>query len=108
MEELGKAFPSLKQVILDERDAFMTAKLRQTAEALQYNHDGTGEKVIVALVGAGHCQGMMKKLSQRNDAISILPNLLETKKRKVGPEELSSLVTDIVQFDYSYIWGPDQ
>jgi len=107
MEELDKAFPTLKRVIIEERDAFMVSKLRQTAEALIHSSaDNQKSKVIVAVVGAGHCSGMLEKLSQ-NDLKSpekILSNIVETKKRKVqNDEEVSSLVTDICQFDYSCI-----
>jgi pheromone shutdown protein TraB len=108
MEELNKAFPTLKRVIIEERDAFMVAKLRQTAEALIHNSsDDQKPKVIVAIVGAGHCSGMLEKLIQIDDRKSpekILSSIVETKKRKVqNDEEVSSLVTDICQFDYSCI-----
>jgi len=120
MEELGKAFPTLKRVIIEERDEFMVAKLRQTAEILRRSSGQDGEKVIVAVVGAGHCPGMLQKLAQNGPISSgdgktpiqmqpdrspenILPSILETKKRKMdNDEEISSLVSDIVSFDYSY------
>ncbi|KAL7532067.1 hypothetical protein ACHAXR_005335, partial [Thalassiosira sp. AJA248-18] len=115
MEELGKAFPTLKRVIIEERDEFMVAKLRQTAEILMNSHGQDGEKVIVAVVGAGHCPGMLEKLLQTNTICvedeakplrpeKVLPGLVETKKRKTSNDaEISSLTTDIVQFDYSYV-----
>ena len=108
MEELNKAFPTLKRVIIEERDAFMVAKICQTAEALMRSSTGDqNPKIIVAVVGAGHCSGMLEKLSQIDDRKSpekILSNIVETKKRKVqNDEEISSLVTDICQFDYSCI-----
>jgi len=109
MEELNKAFPTLKRVIIEERDEFMVAKIRQTAEALIHSSsDDQNPKVIVAVVGAGHCSGMLEKLlSQIDDRKSpekILSNIVETKKRKVqNDEEVSSQVTDICQFDYSCI-----
>ena len=119
MEELGKSFPTLKRVIIEERDEFMVAKLRQTAQILTNSQNQGDEKIIVAVVGAGHCPGMIEKLKQqykKNKADetaplpdtrpeTILPGLLETKKRKVSnDEEISSLTTDITQFDYSYIF----
>lgn len=114
MEELGKTFPSLKRVIIEERDEFMVAKLQQTAEALMHNNDRGGEKVIVAVVGAGHCPGMLEKLEQRyvldtaSDGRSrrperVLPDLVKTKKLIATDDDLASLVTDIVLFDYSYV-----
>lgn len=104
INELGKVFPTLKRVIIDERDEFMVAKLRQTA-ALMHSNAHVGEKVIVAVVGAGHCPGLLEKLMNGEDKRrpeNVLPGLVRTKKRIAPDEEISSLVTDIVQFDYSY------
>jgi pheromone shutdown protein TraB len=105
MEEMGKAFPSIKRVIIEERDDFMTAKLRQCAEMLMQMKDEKPNRVIVAVVGAGHCTGMLNKLLDRTrDDGLILKNLVETKKRKLNnDEEIMSLVTDVVQFDYDYV-----
>ena len=92
----------------------MVAKLRQTAQILTNSQDQGDEKIIVAVVGAGHCPGMLEKLKNKADETApspdtrpetVLPGLLETKKRKVSnDEEISSLTTDITQFDYSYIF----
>lgn len=109
MEELSKAFPSIKKVIIEERDDFMTAKLRQCSEMLMHMEDivDRPNRVIVAIVGAGHCSGMVEKLLDRarNDGPEeLLQTLVETKKRKLNnDEEVLSLVTDVVQFDYGYI-----
>jgi hypothetical protein len=107
MDELGKSFPSLKRVIIEERDSYMAAKLRQTAEMLMgIGEDDSHEKVVVAVVGAGHCSGMMAKLMDRNKTDApeeILQTLVETNRRKLNnDEEVLSLVTDIVQLDYEY------
>ena len=111
MEELGKSFPTLKRVIIEERDEFMVAKLIQTAEAMSLNNNHRGDKVIVAVVGAGHCPGMLEKLVDRYalDRVDehsrpdrILPKLIKTKKMIATDDDLTSLVTDIVMFDYSY------
>lgn len=53
LQELGRAVPSIKTVLLDERDAYLAAKIR-AAE---------GEK-IVAVVGAGHMQGIKEALEE--------------------------------------------
>ena len=112
MEELGKSFPTLKRVIIEERDEFMVAKLIQTAEAMSLNNNHRGDKVIVAVVGAGHCPGMLEKLVDRYalDRVEehsrpdrILPELIKTKKMIANDDDLTSLVTDIVMFDYSYV-----
>lgn len=53
MKELGEAMPSLKRVLIDERDLFLTQKMREA----------DGER-IVAVVGAGHLQGIERALRQ--------------------------------------------
>ncbi len=54
MNELGKAMPELKRVLIDERDGYLTHKMKEAK----------GEK-IVAVVGAGHVEGIKEAL--RND-----------------------------------------
>jgi pheromone shutdown-related protein TraB len=53
MQELGRAMPILKTVLIDERDTYLTQKMR-AAE---------GNK-IVAVVGAGHVEGMAQALQE--------------------------------------------
>ena len=66
MSELGEAMPTLKRVLIDERDAYLAQKIR----------DSEGERVV-AVVGAGHVQGMLTALSvNRNidlDEINEIP-----------------------------------
>jgi pheromone shutdown protein TraB len=51
MQELGEAFPGLKTVLIDERDAFLTEQIKRAS----------GQR-IVAVVGAGHLEGMRRAL----------------------------------------------
>lgn len=51
MAELAKFQPSIKRVLIDERDAYLAEKLRRAE----------GRK-IVAIVGAGHVRGMLEAL----------------------------------------------
>jgi pheromone shutdown-related protein TraB len=51
MDELAQALPTVKQVLIDERDQYLATSL--------YQADG---KKIVAVVGAGHVPGMVKWL----------------------------------------------
>jgi len=57
MKELGEHMPVLKRVLIDERDAFLAHKIREA--------DG---KKIVAVVGAGHLQGMFEALVTKRPA----------------------------------------
>jgi len=51
MEELGKAMPVLKRVLIDERDSYLAEKMKR-AEG----------KKIVSVVGAGHVNGIINHL----------------------------------------------
>lgn len=55
MSELGQAMPVLKKVLIDERDNYLAQKIR----------DSKGEK-IVAVVGAGHVNGININLNEEN------------------------------------------
>ena len=101
MNEMAKSFPSLKRVIIDERDDFMVAKLKQTAELLAYSSNNHGERVLVAVIGAAHCNGVMEKLldttlSQRPE--EIFPTITRTKRTADDDFEGS----EVVLFDYAY------
>jgi pheromone shutdown-related protein TraB len=66
MAELGATLPELKQVLIDERDTFLSEKIKEAQ----------GQK-IVAVVGAGHVAGIKKALledrSQQMAAINTIP-----------------------------------
>lgn len=66
LKELGEVLPTLKQVLIDERDAYLAEKIRQT----------TGQKVV-AVVGAGHVSGILEHLKSESKpdlpAIEIIP-----------------------------------
>ena len=57
MNELGGMMPDLKRVIIDERDIFLAEKIKQTP----------GKK-IVAVVGAGHVEGIKQAIFTDNSA----------------------------------------
>lgn len=52
LEELGREFPAVKRVLLDERNQFMAAHLRSLAR----------ESKTLALVGDGHVDGLLQLL----------------------------------------------
>jgi pheromone shutdown-related protein TraB len=56
MEELGKAMPVLKRVLIDERDSFLAEKMKRAK----------GNK-IVSVVGAGHVNGIINYLKNDNE-----------------------------------------
>lgn len=56
LEELSKAFPQLKSVVIDERDIYLAQKIKEAP----------GEKVV-AVLGAGHIPGIKKELGNNHD-----------------------------------------
>lgn len=59
MDELGKAMPVLKKIIIDERDQYIAQRMK----------DSNGKK-IVSVVGAGHVKGI-KKFLESNDEVDL-------------------------------------
>jgi pheromone shutdown-related protein TraB len=69
MKELGKQMPSMKKVLVDERDLFIAESIR--------NSPG---KKIVAVVGAGHLKGIKKTIESKIKInVASLVNLPEKK-----------------------------
>lgn len=68
MEELGETMPDTKKALIDERDIFMAEKIKAAS----------GKK-IVAVVGAGHMEGIKKEIYTDNSSkmaeISTIPPL---------------------------------
>lgn len=66
MAELGRQLPSLKTVLIDERDAYLTRKMLEAPG-----------KRIVAVVGAGHLQGICETLEAKRkadlEALNVIP-----------------------------------
>ncbi|MBT5470360.1 MAG: TraB/GumN family protein [Nitrospina sp.] len=62
VSEFGEELPEIKRVLIDERDEYMVGRLAQISEAFH------APKKILALVGAGHLQGMMPNLQSPPDA----------------------------------------
>ena len=59
MNELGRIMPVLKTVLIDERDTYLAEKIKASE----------GNK-LVAVVGAGHVNGMIEAL-KRNDPVDL-------------------------------------
>ncbi len=57
MKDLGEAMPELKAVLIDERDLYLSHKIREAP----------GERVV-AVVGAGHLPGIRKALLEYREA----------------------------------------
>jgi len=70
LEEVARSLPEVKERLIDERDIFLAEKIKSA----------TGKK-IVAVVGAGHVNGIVKNLSKEND---ISPLMELPKKGKLA------------------------
>ncbi|SDO40492.1 TraB/GumN family protein [Desulforhopalus singaporensis] len=55
MDELGEALPDLKRTLIDERDIYLVEKIKSSPG-----------KRIVAVVGAGHIEGMKRRFGEDN------------------------------------------
>lgn len=64
MDEFAKAFPSIKKPLIDERDAFLISSIEEAPG-----------QTIVAVVGAGHVQGMTELFGTQIDReeINVVP-----------------------------------
>jgi len=66
MRELGEQFPALKSVLIDERDGYLARKIQAAAG-----------KRIVAVVGAGHVDGIRQSLVERREvdlaSLEVMP-----------------------------------
>lgn len=51
LSEVGKQFPNVKKVLVDERDAYLSQKIKSAK----------GKKVV-AIIGAAHCAGIIRNL----------------------------------------------
>jgi pheromone shutdown-related protein TraB len=68
MSELGENLPELKRTLIDERDAYLAQKIRDTV----------GNR-LVAVVGAGHVEGMARAIEANRNVdlseIEIIPEV---------------------------------
>jgi pheromone shutdown-related protein TraB len=66
MDEMGESLPDVKKVLIDERDIFLSEKIK-----------GSPGKKLVAVVGAGHVAGIKERIQQNNhyqmDDINTVP-----------------------------------
>ena len=118
--ELRQHFPTLEEVIIRERDAYMACKLYQTCRDLmnhqyaRYGGGGHGHSgshstamepcTIVAIVGAGHVAGITHWLTVGNGETpeAILSRLVETKKA-IPPEDSRSLILDVMEVNHELL-----
>jgi len=98
LEEMGKLLPSVKTILVDERDTYMAYHIK----------NAPGEK-IVAVVGAAHLPGIITKIQtdisrETIDEISTIP--AKTTFSKIVPWLIPALV--VVLFIGGFVLGDHQ
>lgn len=94
MEALGDQLPTLKRVLVDDRNKYMADNLRSLA-----GQHGS----IVAIVGDGHMSGLLQCLDRPDIEVIRLKDLLKGEdKGPPGPPPPTS------QFSQSFWYGPNQ
>jgi pheromone shutdown-related protein TraB len=64
MKEMAEFLPSVKEVLIDERDHYLAIKTWENAAT------GDLEKPVLAVVGAGHVPGMVEKILELDAAVN--------------------------------------
>ncbi len=90
LEEVAKKAPVVKEVILDERDSYMAAKLSEI-----------DARKIVAVIGAGHMEGIKAKIGTTIDIAEL--EKLPPKKKRIGGWVLLILLA--VLFGLGFYFG---
>ena len=87
--ELARAFPSVKRVLIDERDAYLAAKLLASP----------GRRIL-AVVGAGHVPGILANLSRAPDPapLETLPG--RTRTGRILPWLLPAVVVALIGWSF--------
>ena len=100
MNEIGKEFPNVKRILVDERDMYLAQKIKTAP----------GEK-IVAVVGAAHANGIIKHIDEDIDLDKLCD--LTKKKSLIGTLikwgiPIALIVMIIYSFIQSFETGIDQ
>ena len=106
IDELKKHFPTLEEVIIRERDAYMACKLYQTCRQLLMVNSQQQVQRVCAIVGAGHVQGMCHWLTVGNGKApeEVLEDLIKIKKA-VPKEDALVLTHDVMAVNHEMLQG---
>lgn len=80
LKEVGKKFPTVKRVLIDERNNHMVQQLQKANE--EYEN-------LVAIVGDGHIPGLQSLLEKENEPVESI-RLKELRAQKTTPENMSN------------------
>jgi pheromone shutdown protein TraB len=91
MALLGKEYPSIKKVLIDERNQYMSAIVREISKT---------HKRMVVVVGDGHINGMRRLLKDRVDHELDIIRLRDLRQNKWKRLHVSSDVTASVTYSF--------
>lgn len=90
LNEMADSFPSLKSVIVDERDKYLAQKIKETS----------GDKVV-AVLGAAHIPGIKKELERDNDLAELSKVKPASKTTKIIGWSIPFLILLIIIMTFS-------
>jgi pheromone shutdown-related protein TraB len=95
--EFAEDSPVLYDTVIAERDRYMAARLRESANATD------GARNVLAVVGAGHLQGLARHLREDREAPGEIRRALEAVKEKSGFPWFTVLLSVFVLGGFA--WG---
>ena len=95
--EFASDSPALYDAIIAERDRYMAARLRESATA------DSGAREVLAVIGAGHLQGMAEHLRDDQTAPAVVREQLESVKEKSSIPWFTIVLTAFVLGGFA--WG---
>jgi pheromone shutdown-related protein TraB len=95
--EFASDSPALYDAIIAERDCYMAARLRESATT------DSGAREVLAVIGAGHLQGMAQHLREDHAAPGLVREQLESVKEKSSIPWFTIVLTTFVLGGFA--WG---
>jgi pheromone shutdown protein TraB len=80
MDEIGKKFPTIKRILVDERNQYMVQQLASASE--QYSK-------VIAVVGDGHIPGLSEMLSKKEIEFEAI-RLKELRSKEIKTDDAST------------------
>jgi pheromone shutdown-related protein TraB len=90
LDELSRAFPQLKSIIIDERDQYLAYKIKTAP----------GSRVI-AVLGAGHIPGIKEELFRKQDMTELAKVVPASKTTKIIAWSIPLLIITVIGLTFS-------
>lgn len=90
LSELSKSFPKLKKTLIDERDQYLSQKIK----------DAPGKK-IVAVLGAGHIPGIKEEIKKEHDLKDLTKLPPKSKTGKIVGWGLAAIIVSLIVITFS-------